>query len=216
MCVEHPISTPSSNLSNKHLLCECQVWGSGLHTVLNSNDRKTFKTSPLFTVAYSRARDTNLPPSPIHPCKTTKPTTMKIIFRRQDPRHITLLLFAKSLLHKIEVKTGHQQTEGNTDDKKSSPGCPLCKLFRSGNLLSQESADLTGETESPWGHNWMSASPKEPDFTRQVELAPTANVPPGPNTEEPRITSIVLPVPRFPMQGQKESDKNLEFAEPPR
>lgn len=62
----------------------------------------------------------------------------------------------------------------------------------------------------------MSAWPKEPDFTRQVELAPTANVPPGPNTEETRITSIVLPVPHFPMQGQKQSDKNLEFAEPPR
>lgn len=42
---------------------------------------------------------------------------------------------------------------------------------------------------------------------QQGALAPAANVSPGPNTEQPRITRIVLPVPPSPRQRQKLSDK---------
>lgn len=134
------------------------------------------------------------------------------------------MLFAKSLLQKTEVKTIHQQREGDIEVKGLNWfASHYHKLFMSGNLffLSQESASLMGETHG--GMTGYQPCPRNQTPTQKVKLGPTTKAFPGSYTEEPRLTSIFLPIPPFPFghngcqkhpfQGQKLNGKicNSEF-----
>lgn len=185
-------------IHSRSIYCVCvyQVLFFGPRSVLNSKNTKTVKMLSWLTGCLLQlSKQIHLPHQSIL-AKTTKATTVKISrrFRLQDPGHTVLLLFA-------EVHTGRQQREGDLEIKwiNCFPSC-CHTLFRSGSLssLSQESTGLTGET-------WVSMMAKtgyEPCPKNQIHHGqwnlPQLLMGSQVQTEEPRITSIFLPVPPFP------------------